>query len=644
MCGFVGVAHLMNCENREGLVRRLKRSSEMISHRGPDDSDEWVCEEGRAGLGFRRLSIRDLSVAGRQPMTSKCGRYVIAFNGEIYNHEELRSALEAEDAVDWLGHSDTETLLVGISRWGLRRVLEFLDGMFAIALWDKKLKKMSLLRDRFGEKPLYYVYQNQVLYFASEIKALPELGVSLGQIDREALITFFRLRYIPAPGSIYTNVKKLKAGEILELTDDLHSDIYWDGFSQAQLSNSVDYKGTRNNALNEIDELLNSLVQRRLASDAPLGTFLSGGIDSSLVTALAQSQKNASISSYTIRFEDERFNEADEAQAIARYLGTDHTEMTVTEQDALNLVDRIPQVYDEPFADPSQLPTMLLCQLAKKHVTVALSGDGGDEMFAGYSRYLKILQNFQGKKSFGGSRVLSKALAELPWGELDLAMGVFRKRPSRYGAKIRKGLMKSCARSLGEISQHHTSFWRDAIPVKGVSNTENWDYERAWPLDSLKMSELGDLKSLMVSDSLVYLPEDLMVKVDRASMATSLEVRTPFLNQDLAKLCWSFPAEWHANSQDGLKCLLREILYKYVPRQLVDRPKKGFDVPLRDWLRNDLKEWGQALVYSPSDGVEPLLDMKMIQRAWSEHQKGANREGDLWPALMLLSWSSYHCS
>ncbi|WP_020592879.1 asparagine synthase (glutamine-hydrolyzing) [Kiloniella laminariae] len=644
MCGFVGVAYLGGCENRENFARRLKRSAEMIRHRGPDDSQEWVCEEGRAGFGFRRLSIRDLSTAGRQPMTSHCGRYVIVFNGEIYNHGELRRALEGEGTIEWRGHSDTETLLMGISLWGLKQVLGLVDGMFAIALWDKKLKKMSLVRDRFGEKPLYYVYQNQVLSFASEIKALPELGVALGDIDREALISYFRLRYIPAPRSIYSNTKKVRPGEILELAGDLRSDIYWDGFLQAKESHGADYKGSKNDALGEIDRLLHSLVEKRLASDTPLGTFLSGGIDSSLVTALAQAQKSTPIGSYTIRFEDERFNEADEAQAIARYLGTDHTEMTVTERDALNLVEKVPEVYDEPFADPSQLPTMLLCQLAKKHVTVALSGDGGDELFAGYSRYLRIIKNFQGKESGAGSQGLSKALADLPWGGLDRALGTFRKRPSRYGAKIRKGLMKHSVGSLGEITQHHTGFWRDAIPIQGITHAENWDFKRAWPLDPMQMSELGDLKSLMVSDSLVYLPDDLMVKVDRASMAASLEVRTPFLNQDLARLCWSLPAEWHANPQEGLKCLLRDVLYKYVPRHLVDRPKKGFDVPLRDWLRRDLKKWGGALVHSPSSEMEALLDMKVIQRAWREHQKGANREGDLWPALMLLSWSSHHYS
>ncbi|MEH6632265.1 MAG: asparagine synthase (glutamine-hydrolyzing) [Halopseudomonas aestusnigri] len=642
MCGYVGIFQQKIRQRHEELSKRLRLSAEMISHRGPDDAQEWVSEDANVGFGFRRLAIQDLSEAGRQPMSSRCGRFTMVFNGEIYNHLEIRTKLEAVSCQSWSGHSDSETLLCAITLWGLDKTLGLLDGMFVIALWDNVDKKLYLVRDRFGEKPLYYLRQDGTLYFASELKALPALGARFGDIDQQALMTYFRLRYIPAPDTIYTNVKKVLPGEIIIFPLDPHCSIssrkYWDTLSEAEKASEKGYTGSRKEALEDIDGVLNKLVETRLASDTPLGTFLSGGIDSSLVTALAQNQSSGRINTYTIRFEDKRFNEADEALAVADHIGTNHTEMAVTERDTLDLVAKIPHVYDEPFADPSQLPTMLLCQLARQHVTVALSGDGGDEFFGGYSRYLQVMSDWDKTSHSKLGSSMARSLADLPWPLLDKGANLFRKRPSRSGAKITKALRKSWASSLGEISQHYTSFWRDGLPVRGASKQEDWRFDRAWSINPDQVNNLGALKSLMVADSMVYLPDDLMVKVDRASMATSLEVRTPFLNQDLARLCWSLPQEWHAGQGQGLKCLLRETLYKYVPQNLVDRPKKGFDVPLRDWLRRDLKSWGDDLVNTSDAETHEMLDMRAIRKSWTEHQKGANREGDLWPALMFLAW------
>ncbi|WP_417432246.1 asparagine synthase (glutamine-hydrolyzing) [Kiloniella sp.] len=642
MCGYVGVIQKKIHQSYDELSNRLRASAERISHRGPDDAHEWVSKDGHIGFGFRRLSIRDLSEAGRQPMHSHCARFTMVFNGEIYNHLDIRKKLEGISSQRWLGHSDSETLLAAISCWGLEKTLTLLDGMFAIALWDRSEQKLFLVRDRFGEKPLYYTQQNDMLYFASELKGLPDLGASFGDIDQEALQTYFRLRYVPAPRTIYENIKKVLPGEIviysLAGNHNLSYRKYWDTALEAQKSVNKGYTGSREEALNDIDSLLNQLVDRRLASDTPIGTFLSGGIDSSLVTALAQNQSYDAIKTYTIRFEDERYNEADEALKVANHLGTDHTEMSVSEGDALKLIGNIREVYDEPFADPSQIPTMLLCQLARQHVTVAISGDGGDEFFGGYSRYLQIENDWNDRKHHMQNENIARLLAGLPWHVIDKGAGIFRKKPSRFGPKVKKSLIKSCANSLGAFSEHYSGFWRDGLPLKNVSLANNWNFGRTWPMDEEQMDSFGVLKSLMVSDSMVYLPDDLMVKVDRASMAASLEVRTPFLNQDLAKLCWSLPTRWHVNQRDGLKQLLRETLYKYVPQKLVDRPKKGFDVPIRDWLRGELKSWGAELVNSTNAEVCELLDMDLIQQSWREHQKGANREGDLWPALMFLAW------
>ncbi len=644
MCGYVGVIQRKIHRSYDEISKRLRAGAERISHRGPDDSHEWVSKDAHIGFGFRRLSIRDLSEAGRQPMYSHCERFTMVFNGEIYNHLDIRKKLENVSSQRWRGYSDSETLLATISCWGLEKALALLDGMFAIALWDRAEQKLFLVRDRFGEKPLYYTQQNDTLYFASELKGLPDLGASFGDIDQEALQTYFRLRYVPAPRTMYENIKKVLPGEIVIYSlagdNNLSYRTYWDTAFEAQKSVNTGYTGSREEALSDIDSLLNQLVERRLASDTPIGTFLSGGIDSSLVTALAQNQSDNAIKTYTIRFEDERYNEADEALKVANHLGTDHTEMSVTEGDALKLIGNIREVYDEPFADPSQIPTMLLCQLARQHVTVAISGDGGDEFFGGYSRYLQIENDWNSRKNGPQNESFARSLAGLPWHVIDKGAGIFRKKPSRFGPKVKKSLIKSCANSVGAFSEHYSGFWRDGLPLKSVSLDNNWNFGRTWPLDKEQVDNFGVLKSLMVSDSLVYLPDDLMVKVDRASMAASLEVRTPFLNQDLAKLCWSLPTDWHVNQEDGLKQLLKETLYKYVPQKLVDRPKKGFDVPIRDWLRGELKSWGVELVNSTDVEVCELLDMDLIRQSWQEHQKGANREGDLWPALMFLSWKN----
>ena len=398
MCGFAGYFFAEAQDNRDNCLHRLMAAGQAIAHRGPDDAQAWLEEDNQLGLSFRRLAIRDLAETGRQPMHSACGRYVISFNGEIYNQIELQRALEAIHPRKWRGHSDTETILAAMAEWGIEEALKRLEGMFAIALWDRRDRQLFLARDRFGEKPLYWGCQGNSLYFGSEIKALKALGFVPGSLDRDSLALFFRFRYIPAPRTIHDNLCKLRPGELLRIRTsggqlEIAKRLFWDTVAEALQASERPYAEGEASASAEMEACLTKSIRGRLASDVPLGAFLSGGIDSSLTAALAR-QVSPDLKTYTIRFEDPRFNEADHAMAVARHLETDHHEMTVTEGDALACVRDLAVTYDEPFADPSQIPTLLLCRQAQQHVTVALSGDGGDEFFAGYSRYLRIAEKW----------------------------------------------------------------------------------------------------------------------------------------------------------------------------------------------------------------------------------------------------------
>lgn len=646
MCGFAGIYRPQKTLDPSQISSQLIAAAEAIYHRGPDDSGQWIDPKGHFGLTFRRLAIQDLSQAGHQPMESRCGRFIIAFNGEIYNHLDLRRSLEIDNPAsrDWRGHSDTETLLMAISQWGLDQTLERLDGMFAFALWDKQQECLTLARDPFGEKPLYYAEFDGAVAFGSEIKSLKPLGVPDGDIDDRALANFLRHRYIPAPSTIWAHVRKLRAGEYIRWpasreVSPVHRQ-YWDGEQEAMTSYSNPFLGDRMEAKALLSSMLQDLTQKRLLADTPLGCFLSGGIDSSLVTALAAKGSSGKIDSYTIRFDDPRYNEADHALKVAAHLGTSHHEVHASAQEAASLVPELAQIWDEPFADPSQVPTLLLCRKTAEHVKVALSGDGGDEFFYGYSRYAKVTRSWGTRKSKN-----STSIARFyPWREIDKALGAFRRKPSIKARRVYTNMLKQSYETLGAFNHHHASFWRHGLPLSSKFLRDTVLIDDIWPLSAETTAILPSENALMVADSLCYLPDDLMVKVDRAAMSTSLETRTPFLNRDLAKLCWSLPQNWNSDEEGHLKTLLREILYDHAPQHLVDRPKQGFDPPIREWLRGELRDWAFGQIDNVPQQLQDRLNMKEIHQCLEDHQRGANMEGELWPILMLSAWGQKHLS
>lgn len=645
MCGFAGLYQAQTAMDRNKLATQLQAAGNAINHRGPDDEGLWIGSEGRIGLAFRRLAIQDLSDAGHQPMESRCGRFVIAFNGEIYNHIDLRRKLEAasSDCRNWRGHSDTETLVTAISQWGLDATLEQLDGMFAFALWDKHQKSLTLVRDPFGEKPLYYAAFGNAVAFGSEIKALPALGVPNGDIDNGALASFLRHRYIPAPRTIWQHVRKLRAGEYITWADNVDNAPrhyqYWNSEAEAIAALEKPFTGDRLDAKICLSEMLHDLTGKRLIADTPLGAFLSGGIDSSLVTALAAKASNKQVGSYTIRFDDPRYNEADHAKKVAAHIGTDHHEVLGSAEEAAKLVPELGRIWDEPFADPSQIPTLLLCRKTRQHVTVALSGDGGDEFFYGYSRYATV------KSGWINQKVRKSSFARFyPWKKLDAVIGALRGKPSTKARRVYTNMLRNQAESLSVFNHHHNSFWQHGLPLNTGYLREEMRIDDIWPLSAATVAALPTEMSLMVADSLCYLPEDLMVKVDRASMSISLETRTPFLNRDLARLCWSLPQAWNEGRNGHLKSLLRDILYDHVPEELVDRPKQGFDPPIREWLRGDLRDWAVAQIDDMPTALQDRLDMIEIRQCFENHQRGANLEGELWPILLLSAWGQENLS
>lgn len=634
MCGFVGFVTTGDRPFADG--DDLMRAADAIVHRGPDDNGFWLAEGGRAGLGFRRLSILDLSEHGHQPMASSCGRYVIAFNGEIYNFRELRAELNEEESHAWRGHSDTEVLLELIRRRGVEQALACLDGMFAFALWDCQDSTLTLARDRFGEKPLYYGHSEGGFVFGSELKALKTLPGFQSDLSRDALALYFRYRYVPGGRCIYGAYRKLQPGHLLTLKGG-HGEPrpYWRAEDEARTAFAHPFDGSHADALDEIDRLFKASVARRLESDVPLGAFLSGGIDSSLAVAYAQQVSDRPVNTFTIGFEHEHFNEAPFAQKVADHLGAHHTEIMVGEGDALAMVAHLPAMYDEPFADPSQLPTAVLCAKARDHVTVALAGDGGDELFCGYGRYLNQVKRWHAveRLSAASKRRAARMAASLPVEFLD-GVDSLRGKPGKMGRKWFTRLMDRSSNRAEEFFMFASSFWRDGVPVQGIA----CDERGLFMPEALDLGTVSAEERFQVLDAGMYLPDDVLVKTDRASMAASLEVRTPFLNLDLARFAWSLPISLYAPAEHGLKVMLKDVLARHVPRDLFERPKMGFDAPIRQWLRGDLKAWGDTLVHEPGTLARSHLDMARIQRRWNAHQKGQNAEGDLWPALVLLAW------
>ena len=619
----------------------LARMTAVLHHRGPDDGGTWIDAEAGIALGHRRLSIIDLSPLGHQPMHSASGRYVVTFNGEIYNFRALRAELEASRH-RFRGHSDTEILLGAVSQWGVRGAVERFNGMFAFALWDRQERTLHLVRDRAGEKPLYYARQGDTVFFASELKALRAHPAFRAEVDRDALALFLRHGYVPTPYTIYQNVFKLPPATILSLPagqDRWREAVpieYWSARAVAERGVANPFPGTEREAIDHLDRLLRDAVMQRMVADVPLGAFLSGGIDSSLVVALMQTQAARPVKTFTIAFSEAWYNEAPHAAAVARHLGTDHTELCVTPAELLAVVPRMPAIYDEPFADHSQIPTFLLSELTRRHVTVSLSGDAGDELFAGYGRY-----------QLGPA--LWRAIHRVPRGMRHaLAAGLTRSCQAAWfpGWSLHrwtgKRSLRERVRQAAEILRtdspaalcgYLVSYWKDAsVAVPGAHEppTAFTDPSRWVPFDAMRQ--------MMYLDQITYLPDDILVKLDRASMAVSLESRIPLLDHRVIEFAWQLPVSMKVRGGRE-KWPLRTLLARYVPSALTDRPKQGFGVPMAAWLRGPLRDWAESLLDENSLRRGGMLQPEPIRRKWLQHVRGETSwDYDLWAVLMFQGW------
>lgn len=644
MCGIAGYF-----ETKKSLTVTpgdgLKAMSDQIRHRGPDDAGIWFDGKEGIGLAHRRLSIIDLSPAGHQPMMSHRGRYVIAFNGEIYNHNSIRRELDEVHQITWRGTSDTETLLAAIEWWGVDKALEKCVGMFAFALWDFINKELILARDRLGEKPLYYARKNDLLLFASELKAIQAHPCFQSNINRNALALFFRHNYIPAPYTIWENVHKLMPGTYIVFDRQNNSAgktfNYWSARKVALRGQQNLFDGTTSQASIALEERLGAAIEDQIVADVPLGAFLSGGIDSSTIVALMQSRSSRPVQTFTIGFQEEGYNEAVHAKAVAQHLGTYHTELYVSPEEAMKVIPSLPAIYDEPFADSSQIPTFLVSKLARAHVTVSLSGDGGDELFCGYNRY-NLGYNLWRKMAWMPKAVRSTfafGLNSVPDSFWRYTVGDDSLLPTRFHINR----LPEKAKRLAEVLSHGTP---DQLYSSLVSHTETPNHlvlgghEPLTPiLDQKSWLDVSDFEHrMMYLDMITYLPDDILVKVDRAAMRNSLETRVPMLDHRVVEFAWSLPLSYKKN--DGMsKWPLRSILYRHVPKSLVERPKMGFGVPIGLWLRASLKPWAEALLNRQRVIAEGYLNADLVQKIWSDHISGRkNQQYQLWNILMFQAW------
>lgn len=613
-----------------------------LAHRGPDGSGVWVDADGTLALAHRRLAVVDLSEAGFQPMRSSSGRYELIFNGEIYNHVALRAELTDRP---WRGHSDTETLLAGFEVWGIEATLQKVVGMFAVVLWDRELRRLTLARDRMGEKPLYYGAQQGTLMFASELKAFKAYPGFAPEVDHGAVALLLRHNYIPAPFSICQGIHKLPPGTFLHIDrPDAAGEpqAYWSLRQVVQSAAADPFAGSDEQAVDALERHLNEAISLQRVADVPLGAFLSGGVDSSLIAALMQRQSDRPVRTFTIGFEEPGYNEANYAKAVARHLGTDHTELYVTGQQALDIVPRLPSMYCEPFSDSSQIPTFLVSRMARQHVTVSLSGDAGDELFGGYARYDQAPQLWKRisglpapARTLGATAI--RLLSPAAWDRVGRAVWPLLRRgpaPDRMGDRAHK-----LAEMLQSPSQE--AFYRNFVshqpwPERVMFNTRE-------PKTALNRPELWPAltsfdERMMFIDQISYLPDDILVKVDRAAMAASLETRVPLLDHRVVEFAWRLPL--HMKRRNGVgKWLLRQVLHRHVPNALIDRPKTGFGVPLSAWLRGPLREWAEALLDERRLREQGLLDADYVRRLWTEQIQG-RREWKylLWDVLMLQAW------
>jgi asparagine synthase (glutamine-hydrolysing) len=644
MCGIAGMMSYRGTEHSHivsGMVERIR-------YRGPDNSGVWCDSNYGLALGHARLSILDLSPAGHQPMESASGRYVIVFNGEIYNHLELRGQLAG---LSWRGHSDTETLLAAFETWGVEKTLQATAGMFALALWDRVERRLILARDRIGEKPLYYGWSNGTFLFASELKALEAYPDWRGEIDRGALALFMRYAYVPLPYSIYTGIRKLLPGTYATIASTCvpgywpEPTPYWSAAAVARQTRRSDW--TDSMAEDELNRLLSGAIKRQMIADVPLGAFLSGGIDSSTVVALMQAHSSRPVKTFTLGFGEDDYNEAPGAKAVAEYLGTDHTEFYVSPADALAVIPLLPSMYDEPFGDSSAIPTHLVARLAKQQVTVVLSGDGGDELFGGYNRY-----------SWGSS--IWRRVARVPVSMRTMAACALTvlspEQWDRIGRMLKMGLPASLhLATLGEKvhklaavldSNSQTELYRRLVSLQRetTSLVIGSHEEPIWADDQARQVAKQDFSEQMMFHDLVgYLTDDILPKLDRAAMAISLETRMPLLDHRVVEFAWSLPLSMKIRRENQGKWLLRQVLYRYVPKHLVERPKMGFGIPLDSWLRGSLRDWAEALLDESRLRHEGYFNPAPIRKKWQEHLSGRrNWQYWLWNVLMFQAWLSAH--
>ncbi len=642
MCGISGFLDTTHNSRSDALEINLKRMTDSIQHRGPDDGGEWIDAQQGIALGFRRLAIIDLSPTGHQPMHSADERYVIIFNGEIYNYAELRQELLARGAA-FRGTSDTEVMLAAFSAWGLPAAIQRFDGMFAFAVWDRNEHALHLVRDRLGVKPLYYGWQNGTFLFGSELKALRAHPLFQADINRDALTLFLRYNYIPAPHSIYSGIFKLPQACILTIRPDTgHQDAipspYWSARQAAERGLANPFEGDEREAVDALDARLRRSVGLRMIADVPLGAFLSGGVDSSTIVALMQAQSNRPVKTFTIGFYESGFDEAAHAKAVAKHLGTDHTELYVTPAETRAVIPLLPTLYDEPFSDSSQIPTYLVSKLARRHVTVSLSGDGGDELFGGYNRYLWVPRIWKRVSWIPGA--IRKGAAELiqsvspqAWENGIQAAGrvarAVRNMPNA-GDKAHRLAETLRAANPESIYFDLVSHWKN--PTEIVLNGHE-------PAPMLANLPATFAERMMYQDLVTYLPDDILAKVDRASMGNSLEARAPYVDDhETVEFAWRLPLSMKMRNGQG-KWALRQVLYRYVPQKLIERPKMGFGVPLDAWLRGELREWAESLLDEDCLRREGYFNPAPIRQMWREHKSGSfNRQYYLWDILMFQAW------
>ena len=644
MCGIAGILYPQPAIHQDDFAALLRSMGNAIAHRGPDDSGVWLDAGAGVGLAHRRLAIIDLSPAGHQPMTSANGRYVMVFNGEIYNYRPIRAAL-ASQGVGFKGHSDTETLLESIAMRGLDNTLAVLNGMFAFALWDKQTRTLILARDRIGKKPLYYGFCNRVLLFGSELKALRKHPAFDHEIDRHALSQFIQYAWLNGPASIYRHIKKLTQGTYIAIkagagVQSCRPVVYWSALDKAQQGALHPLTCTYDEAVDKLDQLLQAAVRRRMIADVEPGALLSGGIDSSLVVSLMQRQSARPVKTFSIGFHEQAYNEAGHAGKIARYLATDHAELYVTPKQCRDVIPLLPRMYDEPFADVSQIPTYLVSRLAREKVKVVLSGDGGDELFAGYTRYFRCVQHWKKhqrvplllRPALGGAM---GAIAGLCWrlsGRAESGAQIAGWR--RFGAKLEKRARRIDAGTCLQLFMRMMARYKNIhqLVIGGAEAGTMLTDRRRWP------DHDNAMLNMMLIDTLCYLPDDILVKVDRASMAGSLEARCPLLDKDLVEFSWQIPMHMKADDGSGKK-ILKSVLAKYIPGELTERKKMGFGVPVGQWLRGPLKAWAEDLLDVNVLQRQAYLHAPAVQTLWRQHQSGWRNHSDLlWSILMFQAW------